>query len=188
MKRRLSLAWTPVLFLAVSVLAGTAWAQTIEIPISGTDAVVTIDPGLQFTDSEGITHYRGLIQTSHIEGQDADGVPVISDGEYVVNVNIDMVTGDGDMNVKMAQVMTYGDLEGSWQGTADVLIAGFLFEGPFNYARGSGDFKSWHLRGTVAGVFAGPLNSWDGYFLVPSGDKAAAVESETWSRVKDLFR
>lgn len=189
-RRNLTLGAT-VLIVGTVILSGNAWAETIEIPVSGTDAVTTIDPGVQFTDSEGITHYRGLVQIAQIMGQDSDGVPVTGVGHYVVNINIDMVTGDGDMNVKMSTEMTYGDLAGAWRGTADLPITGFVFDGPFNYSRGSGDFDGWHMRGSVTGIFAGPENSWGGYFHVPggeSGNKAAATEARTFSAVKELYR
>jgi len=187
MTRRRSLLEATILIVGVVILSGHAWGETLEIPVTGLDALTTVDPGVQFTDAEGITHYRGLVQVATIEGQDEDGVPVTGVGYYVHNINIDLATGDGDVNSKLTTQLTYGDLEGDLRGTADMAITGFVAVGSFVYPRGSGAFAGWHMRGSVTGIFGALLNSWDGVFQIPGGEKAA-VEAETWSAVKGLFR
>jgi hypothetical protein len=188
MKRKIQALGVTALIAGVTLVASAASAQTIEIPMSGIDYVTTEDLGDVFTDAEGITHYRGLIRTSEFVGQDADGVPITGTAEYEVNINVDLVTGDGDFRVKMASQITYGELTGAWRGTADFVLQGFFYSGPFNYSRGSGDFRGWHWRGISSGVFAGTEQYIEGAFYIPGGDKAAANEAETWSGVKDLFR
>jgi len=188
MNRRNLTLFATVLVVGLAVVPGNAWAQTIVIPNYGTETVTTVDPGRQFTDADGITHYRGLIQASQIVGQDADGVTVTGTAVYVNNINIDMVTGDGDISVKMSTESTYGDLSGAWRGSAALTITGFVFDGSFNYSRGSGDFDGWHWQGSISGVFGGTENLWDADFHIPGGGKAAATEAETWSDVKSLFR
>lgn len=188
MNRRNPTPGVTALIAGLTLIAGVAWAQSIEIPIWGTQTVTTVDLGDVFTDANGITHYRGMVRVGQISGQDADGVPITGTAEYVVNINIDMATGDGDTQSKMSTQLTYGDRTGTWRGTADMTFTGFVFDGMFNYARGTGDFRGWHWRGTVTGVFAGELDSWDAIFHVPGGGKAAATKAQTLSAVKNLFR
>lgn len=175
------------LTVSLALAAGTGWAQTIEIPISGMETLTTIDPGDTFVDADGITHIRGLIQISQIVGQDADGVPVTGVAEYTHNINIDMATGDGNVNTKISTELFYGDLAGHWRGMCHITTTGFVHLGSFVYSRGTDDFAGWHMRGTVTGVFGALVNTWEGHFQIPGGHKAA-VEARTWSGVKDLFR
>ena len=185
---RVVLAFTIGLVLG----AGTTWAGTIEIPVFGTQTATTIDPGKQWTDEEGVFHIRGLENIVEAEGQDMEGVPVVSTAHYEININIDLATGDGDFISRGTQEMTYGDLIGVWEGgNANATISGFVYDGTFNWPRGSGDFDGWHMRGIWTGFFTEGESHWDGVFQIPGGgggDKAAAYESETWSSVKALYR
>lgn len=191
MKPRNSILCVTTLILGVTLFSGHAWAGSIEIPISGTHTSTSIDPGVQFTDDDGILHYRGLVQDVVIAGQDLDGALVTGEGQYLININIDLATGNGDMNVQSSLEMTYGDLVGAFRGRADLTITGFVWDGPFNYIHGNGDFEGWHWRGDVTGIFPLPEAQWEGVFQIPGGgggDKAAASEAKTWGEVKALFR
>ena len=189
MKQRKIIPVTTVLLISVALIVGAAWAGSIEIPVSGTQEMTTTDPGRVWIDEDGITHYRGLVIIAVIEGQDLDGVSVTGDGYYVFNINIDMATGNGDLNITISTEMTYGDLVGAWRGRGVATITGFFIDGTFNYFRGYDDFEGWHMRGVHTSIFGGTTGQWEGIFHIPGGgggNKAAA--SETWSAVKALYR
>jgi len=191
MKRNTSILGVAALILSVALLSGNAWAGSIEIPVSGMHSVTTIDPGVAWIDDDGVTHVRGLAQIVEPVGEDLDGVPVTGSGVYVMNINIDMATGNGHISVDMSLDAAYGDLMGALRGHADLSITGFVIGGTYNYSRGDDDFEGWHWRGTFSGIYGGLTGQWDGVFHIPGGgggNKAAATEARTLSAVKGLFR
>ena len=132
---------------------------------------------------------RGMIRTFDIQGQDIDGVPFTGVGEQVLNYNFDPATGNGDLHNREFGTVAYGDLEGSLNGSASGTSTGFLWTGSFIYPRCTGDFAGWHWRGTWSEVAGTPITQWDAVFQIPDGgNKAAAVEANTWSAVKALYQ
>lgn len=179
------------LIVSVFAVGGNTWAGSLFIPIEGTGTMTTVDPGVQWTDDDGVTHIRGMVRIGDEVGQDADGIPVTGATTYVVNMNIDMATGDGDYSSKAFGETTYGDLTGSMRGSLRATITAFVYDGTYNYPKGYGDFAGWKHRGTFTTILGIDPVYWEGVLHVPGGgdgDKAAATEAETWSKVKDLFR
>ncbi len=176
--------------VSLMLLAGSVWAGTIVIPLTGlNDGTVLVDPGRQWTDDDGIIHVRGMVRTYDVQGQDADGVPFSGVGEQVLSYNLDPMTGSGDLMSHEYGTVAYGDLEGNLFGIGSGTIAGFLTAGTFNYPHCTGDFAGWHYRGTWTGAIGVPTVQWEGYFHIPGGrNKAAAVEANTWGAVKALYR
>jgi len=191
MKRSTFFYVATAMLASLVLICGVTWAQSIKIPITGVDELALSDPGIEWTDEEGITHYRGVVYAGVGAGQDIDGVPINGTCVYVYNVNIDMVTGDGDINGTSFVEETYGDLTGTWEGRFAGTIEGFVITCNFNYPHGSGDFAGWHARGVVTAIFGGSSDQWEGIIHIPGGgggDKAATAESQTWSSVKTLYR
>ena len=189
MKRSKIIRVTTALMAGLVFIAGATWAGTIEIPFSGTDTLTPIDPGVVWTDEDGVTHYRGAVYTSVLAGQDNNGVPVSGSNTYTVNINIDMATGDGDFNARAISEVTYGVLVGTWEGRIVATYSGFVANGTYNYPRGDGDFEGWHQRGVLTGFFGVADVQWEGIIQIPGGgNKAAASESKIWSDVKALYR
>jgi hypothetical protein len=178
---------TVVPCLGLLLLAGSSLAATIEIPAWGDQVMTTIDPGRQWTDDEGILHYRDLIQTAEMVGQDIDGNSLAGSVLYIVDINIDPVAGDGDTNVRGTIEFNYGDLSGTFEGRCVGTISGGVVDGEFNFPRGTDDFDGWKFQGTWSHVFASGYAVWEGNFLIPGGDKSSVIESTTWTSVKKLF-
>jgi hypothetical protein len=169
----------------MTLVAGSARADTPIIPFSGTVETFTIDPGVQWTDEDGVTHIRGMVQTGALVGEDENGLPLVASTVYVTNINID-ADGNGDCSSKQFWDGTYDDLTGTFRGNAVATITDFFFEGTWNYPRGTGDFARWHSRGTWSTIFNSGVIVYDGYFQIP-GDKSGATEARTWSAVKALY-
>lgn len=177
------------LVIGLMLLAGTSVGQTVIVPVSGEDWIVVTDYGDIWTDSDGITHIRGMIVSTNLSGEDVDGVPANGTGIYEASFNLDMVTGNGDMRAWGPLVMNYGDLSGSWQIKFTATLTGWAYDGQFNATRGYDDFAGWHFHGTWSGIYGSDTpNLFDGCFQVPGGDKAVATEPVTWGGVKTLFR
>jgi hypothetical protein len=177
-----------VMVLALVVAASIATAGTMLIPVSGEEHLTIVDPGVQWTDDDGITHMRGLTYESVLSGHDADGVPIAGTGTYVLNVNVDLSTGDGEVQATGISEQQYGDLSGGWRANFTATITGFVYDGMANCPRGSGDFTGWHFRATWPGLFGAGVTYYDGEIQIPGGEKAITTESESWSSVRALYR
>ena len=188
MNRRNLTLLTTALIVCVAALSSNALAGSIKIPVWGSDTSTITDPGVQWVDSDGITHYRGLVMMGIIEGQDDDGTPILGESVSVVNMNVDMATGDGDFICRTRIETAYGDLNGAWEGKLQATLTGFVYDGTYNLPHGYGDFEGWHDRGIWTGVMGSGFITWEGVFHIPGGHKAAAIESTTLSAVKDLYR
>lgn len=154
----------------VSAIA-VVWAGSVQIPIQGVAYPVTIDPGRQWTDEDGVLHIRGIVQTQYSEGQDENGIPFVMNGELVANLNLDLATGNGDATFHITyHEVTYGDLHGSFEGTGRATYTGFVAQGEWNNPQGGGDFAGWHSRGTYTRTFGAEQSQWEGILHNPHGD------------------
>ena len=101
-----------VLLAAVLLITGIAWAKATKTPISGTQTVQSTGaPERLWVDDEGILHYRGLPGVMTFPSGD-----VIGTGSYVVNVNLDPATGNGDESGTATADLTWGELSGTIEG------------------------------------------------------------------------
>jgi len=179
------------LAIGILLVAGTSLAQTRFVPMNGQDATTIIDPGVSWTDDDGVTHIRGMKATSVLTGDDVDGIPITGAGDYTVDVDLNYTTGDGEMVAAGMLAMSYGDLVGSWKIRFTTTITGFIHDGIFKAPRGFGDFRRWHLRGTWTGTYSSDdPHLFEGIFQIPGhhGDKAGAVELKSLSAVKNLYQ
>jgi hypothetical protein len=178
-------------FVTILIFGLTADSRadgTVIIPVSGEEQLTLVEPGVQWMDSDGITHMRGLIYASELSGHDGDGVPITGAGLYELNLNIDLNTGNGDVQASGTAEQHYGDLSGEWRAQITATITGFVYDGTVNCPRGFGDFTGWHFRATWTGIFGGGPTQFEGAYQIPGGAKSVATESASWSSVKALFR
>lgn len=175
------------------VVTGVVWAQSIEIPVAGTQITLGfLDPGKEWIDDEGILHIQGNVSTTELVGEDHNGIPINGTLIHVVSMNVDLATGSGDWHGTSMVEETYGEMSGTYEGTTRATLTNFIWEGEFNFSRGGGDFAGWHTRGTWTSVMNSGYVTWEGIIHLPQGhaggDKAASLESQSWSSVKVLFR
>jgi hypothetical protein len=192
MHRRKLVFLVAVMIAGAFGVGGNAWAQAILIPVSGSEVVETADPGVMWTDEDGITHIREMIRTGISTGQDANGIPIASETEYHSNIDINLATGDGDYLGHAVISGCYGDLVGSAQGHIQGTFTAWTFNGTFNYPQASGEWEGYKLRGTFVSVWGSDFTDWEGIIhALPGGgggDKVALHESCTLSEVKALYR
>ena len=162
-----------VLLFAVSALAaGGAWVQSATIPISGVSTTMeTIDPGQQWTDDDGVLHIRGMITRGMVTAQDENGVPYTGIGLQSFTINIDLATGNGDLNGRRYDTeYTYGDLRGPFEGRIVATYTAWNATGQLNY-HGSGDFEGWKFRGTYTNTWgSGEPSPFEGILHNPHGN------------------
>ena len=125
-----------VLLATVLLITGIAWAKATKTPISGTQTLaVSGDPVRFWVDDEGIIHYRGLPGVMTFPSGDVTGR-----GSYVVNVNLDTVTGNGDESGTATLDLTWGDLSGIVEGRFSGIYTAGTSNGTGVYHGTGGDF------------------------------------------------
>jgi len=161
-----------VLLAAVLLITGIVWAKATQTPIAGTETItVTGDPVRFWVDDEGITHYRGLPGEIDFTSGDLDGT-----GSFVVNVNLDPVTGNGDESGAATINVTWGELSGTFEGRLTAIFTAGISSGTVVYHGISGDFQGMKMMmnyslNTTTGP---PGTSWpvtyDAIVLDPHGE------------------
>ena len=143
-----------VLLAAVLLITGIVWAKATKTQISGTQTVeVTGTPERLWVDDEGIVHYRGLPGVIGFPSGDVEG-----EGSYVVNVNLDPATGNGDESGTATLNLTWGELSGTVEGRFTGIYTAGISNGTGVYHGISGDFLgmkmmwSYILDGTTGPV------------------------------------
>ena len=193
MKRRIAVSLGSVLLASLVLVAGVVWAQVTVIPIEGTQTSVSLGPpSKQWMDDEGVLHIRGMVNLSTGQGQDINDVPWTAVGTVELDINMNPVTGTGDL---IGQVQwdytTYGELEGAFGGIVTATSTAYEWIGESIFPHGSGDFAGWQLRANWSLVWGDEIFPMEGFFHIPpggGGDKAVPAESNTWGSVKALYR
>ena len=147
-----------VLLVAVLLITGIAWAKATKTPISGTQTVQSTGTPVRFwVDDEGIVHYRGLPGVMTFSGD------VVGTGSFVVNANLDTVTGNGDESGTATADLAWGELSGTIEGRFSGTYTAGISYGTGVYHGTGGDFLgmkmmwSYILDGTT-----GPVGTvWD---------------------------
>ena len=193
MKRRMIATVGAALFVSMMFITSAVWAQSIEIPISGTQELMSIDPGVQWVDDEGILHIRGRVTTRYLVGEDAYGISITGMGIVEENFNIDQATGVGEVNGSAHYDYNYGDLVGSLEGVlTGTSTTGIVWEGEYSLPHGGGDFAGWKGRGTWMVLTGSTISTWEGIWHIPQGggggSKSIPADSHTWGAVKTLYR
>ena len=125
-----------VLLTAVLLITGIVWAKATHTPISGTQTVQsTGSPVPDWVDDEGIMHYRGLPGVMTFPSGDVTGT-----GSFVVNVNLDPATGNGDESGTATADLTWGELSGTIEGRFTGTYTAGISHGTGVYHGISGDF------------------------------------------------
>ncbi len=125
-----------LLLTIVMLITGIAWAKATKTPISGTQTVQsTGTPARLWVDDEGILHYRGLPGVMTFPSGDVTGT-----GSYVVNVNLDLATGNGDESGAATLNLTWGELSGTIEGRFTGIYTAGISNGTGVYHGISGDF------------------------------------------------
>ena len=125
-----------VLLAAVLLITGIVWAKATQTPISGTETITVTGDPVRFWEDEGITHYRGLPGVIDFTSGDLDG-----EGSFVVNVNLDPVTGNGDESGAATIDVTWGTLSGTFEGRLTAIFTAGISNGTVVYHGISGDFQ-----------------------------------------------
>jgi hypothetical protein len=124
-----------VLLAAVLFITGIVWAKATHTPISGTQTVQsTGSPMPDWVDDEEIMHYRGLPGVMTFSGD------VVGTGSFVVNVNLDPATGNGDESGTATADLTWGNLSGTIEGRFTGTYTAGISYGTGVYHGTSGDF------------------------------------------------
>ncbi len=147
-----------VLLAAVLLITGIVWAKATKTEIEGTQTVQSTGTPVRFwVDDEGIVHYRGLYGVMTFSGD------VVGTGSFVVNANLDPVTGNGDESGTATADLTWGELSGTIEGRFSGTYTAGISYGTGVYHGTSGDFLgmkmmwSYILDGTT-----GPVGTvWD---------------------------
>jgi len=136
---------TLVLLAGVVLMAGIAWAKTIEYSVNCTFTYGGTSTAKYWTDEDGITHIRGIV---FLLNSDPNSGNITINAAGVCNHNMEMVvTGEGDFwGHEYAQV-TWGDLTGTFQGTHGGTRTNFYDGTSINvYECIDGDLIGWRLR------------------------------------------
>ena len=135
-KTRTKMLTGMLLLTIVMLITGIAWAKATKTPISGTQTVQsTGTPERLWVDDEGILHYRGLPGMMTFPSGDVTGA-----GSFVVNVNLDPATGNGDESGMATADLTWGELSGTLEGRYTGKYTAGVSHGKGVYHGISGDF------------------------------------------------
>lgn len=184
--KKLALLFLVGVLAYVLVGSNTVWAGATFTPVSGTINYVVVDEGTQWLDDDGIFHVRDRI-LSWVCGQgDFTGT-----GWGTANMNINPLTGNGDVQGYHCFNFSLGEVSGTFVGHADDIFTGWVLVGEF-VAHGDGGFAGMHLRWDGTLVYGSGFTEYDGILHDPhgggGGGKAVTSDSRTWGSVKTLYR
>ena len=153
-----------VLLIAVLLITGIAWAKATKTSIAGHMQVI---PGASvdrhWIDDEGIEHYRGLTASLLL----LDG-PLVGTGSAVVNINVDPF-GNGDESGAVTLDVTWGDLNGTFEGRLSATYIGGISYSSTVY-HGTGDFEGMKMKVNATMSFADFVAAYEGIILDPHGE------------------
>lgn len=159
-----------VLLAGVMLITGIVWAKATKTPVAGLIQVTPHPPQdaeRWWIDDEGILHYRGLPADLLL----LDG-PLEGTGNAVVNLNIDLLTGNGDESGAVTYQVTWGDLSGTFEGRFSTTYTGGVGTGHGVY-HGTGDLAGMKLMVDISIVAVGdpPFEAaYEGIILDPHGE------------------
>ena len=138
-----------VLLAAVLLITGIVWAKATKTQVTGTAEVYP--QGIverEWTDDDGIWHLRGASSKLVFSGD------LVGEGSAVINLNLDMLTGNGDESGHSISELTWGGLSGTFEGSFSVTYTGGVGDGHGVY-HGTGDFAGMKLMEDFIVILAG---------------------------------
>jgi len=182
MKKLTILTLTALLVCAVFGASG-ARAQATFTPAGGDWSYEWADAGTQWIDDEGILHVRNGVLVWTVVGGDFE---IVGDTYSIVNINLDLATGDGNGQSFNHLEISFGNMVGVFEGHDNGPYTEFVRTGHFVY-HGSGDFAGMKYRGDSVIVQGSGVMLFAGVLHDPQGGKSAG-EPSSWSSVKALYR
>jgi len=190
MKKLAVLGFVGVL-VCVPIGSSTVWADATFTPVSGTMTfAVDEESGSQWMDEEGILHIRDRIMS-----WDFDEGSLMGSGWGIFNANIDSDPnspnfGNGDTQGYHYFDASYGEISGTFAGSASGYYTGFFMVGEYN-GHGEGGFAGMKLRVTSSLYYFSGQGTYEGVIQDPhggGGDKSVPDDSQTWGSVKALYK
>ena len=130
-----------ILLVAGLLITGPAEAKAKKTDVTGTTYVTPSEeppPLKRWIDDDGILHIRGSVSEYVYEGD------LVGIGRGLVNLDLDLSTGDGHESGYSTSELTWGDLSGTFAGLFEVTYTGFVGIGHGVY-HGTGDFAGMKL-------------------------------------------
>jgi len=160
-----------VLLAAVLIITGIAWGKATKSDVTGITLVTPREehePLREWIDDDGIWHVRGEVADYEFLG-DLEGI-----GVGVVNINLDLLTGNGDESGYSTSELTWGELSGTFEGRFSVTYTEWVGVGHGVY-HGTGDFAGMKLMEDFTIDLADPdappyVVNFEGIILDPHGE------------------
>lgn len=147
-----------VALFVLLALAMPAAAKTDRIPFSGVDTFIAqTDPGRQWVSDDGILHVRGSVSTYT---STSDSVYYAGEAVIVVNYNLDLATGNGQLWGTSHLSNGDGGFDGTWVGK----FIAYSWEGK-GQSKGFGDMAGYQQRFTLQWAPFG--DTAEGYTFLP---------------------
>ena len=129
-----------VLLAVVLLITGIVWAKATKTAVTGITLVTPSEqePLREWIDDDGIWHVRGEVADYEFLGD------LVGTGVGVVNLNLDLSTGNGDESGYSTSELTWGELSGTFEGHFSVTYTGWVGVGHGVY-HGTGDFAGMKL-------------------------------------------
>ena len=179
MKKLISIKSVPVFALVLLAgvtlitITGIVWAKSTEdaVDCEFTYGATAWPPEREWTDEEGIVHYRGIaFKLTSKPGSGNMEIEIIG----TCNHNRDPVTGDGDFfgDDDLVEV-SWGGLTGTFRGRHSGIAIDWVGYSTRVYQGISGDFMGWKLRLDGVSYFkSGPPKEgfFEGFIHNPHGE------------------
>ena len=165
-KTRTKIIASVLLLVAVMLITGIAWAKATKTPVTGTTEVLpTGNLEREWIDDNGIWHIRGASSKLVFSGD------LVGEGTAVVNLNLDMLTGNGEESGHSISQLSWGGLSGTFEGSFSVTYTAGVGDGHGVY-HGTGDFAGMKLmEDFTVYLLADPIFVvFDGIILDPHGE------------------
>ena len=164
-KKRTKILAGVVLLAAVLLITGIAWAKATKTPVTGITEVFPRGSAVrEWVDDDGIWHVRGEVVDYVFSGD------LVGEGVGVVNINLDISTGNGDESGYSTSELTWEGLSGTFEGSFSVTYTEWVGVGHGVY-HGTGDFAGMKLMEDFTIVLVEPyVVNFDGIILDPHGE------------------
>jgi len=168
MKKKFLIALAVVLTLSLTMAFPTATsAKATKVQICALQTSEVVDTGnVWFTENFTVMHIRGEIERGTIEPTDnPDCDPTFTNGtiEMVVNINLNLITGEG--TVFGTHVITSNESDASWVGSFTGQIKETGFSGK-SISHGSGDWEGYFEKANIEAIGENVYEV-TGYVLIP---------------------
>ena len=142
-------------------IVGAGGDKARRIDVSSTSSFATTDFGTNWVDAENIWHLRGAVAKHDITG-DIESLATV-----ILNADIDLATGNGDLNgyaIWHDTALVGHDLSGGFEGPFAGKFSGWVYEID-TVCRGYGGFKRTKLFLTITGQE--PAEQHEGFIIRP---------------------